>query len=153
MYRHRTLHRLHLHPRDGDLRSQGSQGCRDLGVCGWRSGLWQARWGETKCSWERAECHHLPFLSARFLAFRFLIADFSLSVQGGGRNQVLRAQLAPTGSRNPGGVRSCLSSGARVPLLDSQPQHRKVLAQEVGSWTSAFVEGIKLWPEILRCFR
>ena len=50
--------------------------------------------------------------------------SFHCSLQRGGRNKVLWAQLVPTGSRDPGGVCSRLSSGARVPLLDAQPQHR-----------------------------
>merc|ERR1712130_966193 len=39
---HRTLYCLHFHPRDGDLRSQGSQRCCDIGLRWWRNDLWQA---------------------------------------------------------------------------------------------------------------
>ena len=66
MHCHRTLHRLHLHPRDGDLRSQGSQRCCDLGACWWRDDLWQAGWGKAKCSGKRVGFYHLPFMPARF---------------------------------------------------------------------------------------
>ena len=44
------------------------------------------------------------------------------SLQRRGGNKVLRPQLVPTGCRDPRGVCSCLSLGARMQFLDAQPQ-------------------------------
>ena len=38
-------------------------------------------------------------------------------------------------------------------LLDSQPKCGQVLAQEVRSWEGAIIEGVKLWSEVLWCYR
>ena len=66
MYCECALHCLHFYPRDGDLRSQGSQGRCHLGTRWWRDDLWQAGWGEANCSWKRAGVRHLPCLPSRF---------------------------------------------------------------------------------------
>ena len=71
------------------------------------------------------------------------------SVQRGGGDQVLGAQPVPSWSRDPGRVCSRLSSGARVPFLDAQPQCGQVLAEEVRSWKGTIVQGFKLWSEIM----
>ena len=153
MYCHCTLHCLHLHSRDGDLRSQGSQRRCDLGACWWRDDLRQTGWGKAKCSWKRVGFHHLPFLPSRFICTTFDLLILAFRVQRGGGNKVLWLQLVPTGSRDPGGVCSRLSSGARVQFLDPQPQCGQVLAQEVGSWKEPVVKGFKLWTEVLWCYR
>ena len=51
----------------------------------------------------------LPGLSVQFLIDS---SNISLRVQRRGRNKVVWAQLVPTGCRDPGGVCSCMSSGA-----------------------------------------
>ena len=153
MHCHCTLHCLHLHPRDGDLRSQGSQRRCDLGACWWRDDFWQAGWGKAKCSGKRVGFPHLPPLPSRFFHLISVVLISSLRVQRRGRNEVVWLQLVPTWCRDPGGMCSSLSSGARVPFLDAQPQCRQVLAEEVRSWEGAINEGVKLWPEVLWCYR
>ena len=70
-----ALHCLHLHPRDGDMCSQGSQRRCHLGAC-WRiDDLWQAGRGKTKCSGERVGFYHLSSMPARFFS-DFLCASY-----------------------------------------------------------------------------
>ena len=73
----------------------------------------------------------LPGLSLKFSI------DSSMKfprVQRRRRDKAVWAQLVPTGCRDPGGVCSCLSSGARMPFLDPQPQCGQMLVEEVGYW-------------------
>ena len=40
-----------------------------------------------------------------------------------------------------------------MPLLDAQPQRGQVLVKEVGPCEEPVVKGIKLWSEVMWCYR
>ena len=78
---------------------------------------------------------------------------FLSSLQRRGGYKVLWPQLVPTGCRDPGGVCSSLSWGARVQLLDAQPKHWQVLAEEVRPGKNGLDKGLKLGTKVLWCHR
>ena len=78
---------------------------------------------------------------------------FLSSLQRRGGYKVLWPQLVPTGCRDPGGMCSSLSSGARVQLLDAQPKHWQVLAEEVRPGKNGLDKRLKLWTKVLWCNR